>query len=128
MAFYTVTKVYHSIVLKEDFSTTALIVIYFFLVLTFCGSYLRTRINVSSIVVAVTRRHLPDLLDPVLRVDPSDIPPPEPKRSLFSFSLNTHNHHYPQQLKNTTWGRRTGILIACSGLLVSSFTFYHTSQ
>lgn len=150
IVFYTITKIYyiffffcygltflyflvsryyfyHLVVLKENFSTLALFLIYFLLFLTFCGSYLRTLINVSSIIVVVTRRYLPDLLDHVLRVDPSDIPPPEPKRSLFSFSRNTHNHHYPPQPKNTTWGR-AGILIACGGLLVSSITDYHTSQ
>ncbi len=117
---------YHKVVLREDFSFDTSLVIGLLLFISFCGSYLRILINVSNVVVAVVRHYAPDLLDPLLRVQPEELPPGS-HRSLFHFSRNTHNNHYPPQPKSVTWGR-AGFFIACGGMVLGGVTAYYTAR
>jgi len=149
LVFYTITKVYlffclfcygltllymlvsryyfyHKFVLREEFSLSSIWLICLLLFIGFCGSYLRILINVSIIIVAATRQYMPELLDPLLRVEPPDLPSGSNK-SLFSFSYNNHNHHYPPQPKTTTWGR-LGIFVALGGVVISGATYYHMQR
>lgn len=117
---------YHQVVLREEFSYMALLVISLLLFVSFLGSYLRLLINVSQIIGVITRYYTPELLDPVLRVEPPELPPSSHK-SLFSFSHHTNNHYYPPQSKGVNWGR-FGFIVACGGMLISGATYYHTTR
>lgn len=120
---------YHKVILHHEFSYGTLIIISTLLFISFCGSYLRMLINISNILVIITRQYAPELLDPLLRMYPPDFPPGT-KRSLFSFSRHTHNHnhnHYPPLPKTTGWSR-IGVIAACTGVAISSAALYFTRQ
>ena len=150
LVFYTITKVYlfffifcygltflymaisrynfyYKIVLREEFSYAGAFIIGSLIFFSCCGSYLRMLINVSNIIVIVTRRYSPELLDPLLRIDPPDLPPGSQQKGIFNFSRNTFNNHYPPAPKATNWGH-FGVVAAVGTLLLSGATYYHTAR
>jgi len=120
---YNFYKVY---IWKEAYSFSGGIFIATLLFLGVLGSYLRTLINFSNIIVAIVRVYAPELLDPILRVEPPDLPPGS-NRSLFNFSKNTYNYHYPPQPKSAAWGRGSFIFAGVS-TLIGVGTYYHMSR
>ena len=116
---------YHKVVLRDELSFVSITFICLLLFVSFLGSYLRILINVSQLVCIIARCYAPELLDPVVRVEPPEIPPSSHK-SLFSFSKHTHNHYHPPQTKGVNWGR-FGFFVACGGMIISGATYYHTT-
>jgi hypothetical protein len=117
---------YHKIVLRETFSFSTTLIIGVFLFIGLCGSYLRILINLSNIVVLAARAYVPEILDPILKVEPADYPINTPRNFLgFSKHTHNHNHYHPPQPKTTGWSR-FGVIAALGTLAVGSATYYHT--
>lgn len=119
---------YHKIVLNENLSIECNLLLGVLLFFSFSGCYLRILTILSSILVSIIRVHKPELLNPLLRVEPGDFPPGSNK-SIFSFSKNTYHYHYPPGPKLNAWAKAgiiTGIITAVGTMVTYELTRQQT--
>lgn len=119
---------YHRIILKEHLTLGVTVFLAFLLFLGFLGSYVRLLIGFSTMLVVLVRQHSPELLDPLLRVEPVDFPSGS-TQSIFGFSWNSHQHthNYPPKPKMSNWGK-VGILLTAGTFVLGAGSYYHLSR
>jgi|SRR5579871_2422108 len=127
LAYFCVSRYnfYHVVVLHEVYSIEKQFVILALLYITFAGYYFRLLVMLSTLIVMITRHLIPSLLPPILRVEPGDIPPEGPHKSIFSYTRTTHNHHYSPQPKMGMAGR-AAIAGSVAGVVIAGVTLYYT--
>lgn len=117
---------YHQVILREHFSVVQLTLVSLLLFIAFIGYYVRILISMSQFICLLARFHEPDLLDPLLRIDPPDIPLACSLRKLRSFfSFHKHHHHYPPQPltpKSVDWVL-FGFFVGCASLCLGVWTY-----
>jgi len=121
---------YHKVVLHEHFTFGFSFLIITLLIIGFAGSYLRTLIGISNVIVSASRAYNPDLLFPILRTEPADYPPDTPnsqRYSLFSFERHQHHHNHLPKIKSTNWSKLT-FFGTLAGLAISMAAYHHISK